>query len=273
MATCIYCGEPRGLFRWSHKRCRGLHKTAATKIPEFFVKALESSIEPAKFRALAEEVARTHYVDNGDFRKLTIRGLVATIDTAFKEHGLSEHDDNRIAGLCNAFGIAANELGPAGMRFAKAEILRGLDEQRLPSKIKVDNMSINLERNEGVIWLFNGVNYYTVRSRTRYVGGSSGISIRVMKGVYYRVGSYHSHPIKTQFLSDEGRGIFVIASHNVYFWSPRKAMKIPSKKIVSVVPYSDGLQIMRDGANAAPHIFKLDDPAFAVDVIARLNQL
>jgi hypothetical protein len=94
-----------------------------------------------------------------------------------------------------------------------------------------------------------------------------------MKGVYYRVGSYRGHPIKTQYLSDEGLGIFVIASHNVYFWSPRKAMKIPAKKIVSVVPYSDGLQIMRDGANAAPHIFKLDDPAFAADVIARLNQL
>jgi len=273
MATCTYCGKPAGLFRWSHKLCRDLHKEAATKIPEFFVKTLESSMEPAKFRALAEEVARTHYVRDEEFRRLAIQGLVATLDRAFKEHGLDEHDDERIASLCNAFGIAANELGPSGMRFAKAEILRGLDEKKLPSKIHVDNMPINLEHNENVIWLFNNVNYYTERSRTQYVGGSSGMSIRVMKGVYYRIGAFHGHPIKTQFLSDEGRGIFVIASHNVYFWSPRKAVKIPAKKIISVVPYSDGLQIMRDGANAAPHIFMLDDPAFAADVIARLNQI
>jgi hypothetical protein len=272
MATCVYCGKPAGFLRWSHKQCRELHKTAVMKIPEFFVKALESAIEPEKFRALAEEVASTHYVSDVEFRQLAVRGLVATISEAFKEHGLSEHDDKRVAGLCNAFGIAANQLGPAGMRFAKAEVLRNLDDKRLPTKIQVENMPINLEHNESVIWLFNQVTYYTTRSRTRYVGGSSGVSIRVMKGVYYRVGAYHGHPIKTQYLSDEGRGVFVIASHNVYFWSPRKAMKIPAKKIISVVPYSDGLQIMRDGANSAPHIFKLDDPAFAADVIARLNQ-
>jgi hypothetical protein len=273
MATCKYCGKPAGFFRWSHKQCRELHKAAATKIPEFFVKALDSSMEGSKFHGLAEEIARTHYVADAEFRALAIRGLVATIDKAFKEHGLSQHDDERIVGLCNSFGIDASELGPAGNRFAKAEILRRLDEGRLPSKIRVTNMPINLGRNESVIWLFNNMTYYTTRSRTQYVGGSSGVSIRGMKGLYYRVGSYHGHPIKTEYLSDEGHGIFVITNENVYFWSPRKAMRIPAKKIISIVPYSDGLQIMRDGANAAPHIFKLDDPAFAADAIARLNQL
>jgi hypothetical protein len=53
----------------------------------------------------------------------------------------------------------------------------------------------------------------------------------------------------------------------------RKAVKIPVKKILSVLSYSDGLQIMRDGERATPQIFKLDDPTFAADAIARLNQL
>jgi hypothetical protein len=228
---------------------------------------------PERFRALAEEIAKTHYVSDSEFRKLVIHGLVSTIDAAFRNHGLSEEDDHRIAGLCSAFSIAANDLGPAGIRFAKAEILQRLNQKQLPSKIQIDNMPINLDHNESAIWLFNHVNYYTTRSRTRYVGGSSGVSVRVMKGVYYRVGAFHGHPIKTQYLSNEGRGVFVIASRNVYFWSPRRAAKIPAKKIISIVPYSDGLQIMRGGANPAPQIFKLDDPAFAADVIARLNQL
>ena len=91
--------------------------------------------------------------------------------------------------------------------------------------------------------------------------------------MYYRVGAYHGHPIKAQYLSHEGRGIFVIASRNAYFWSPQKAMRIPMKKIISIAPFSDGLQIMRDGVNSVPQIFKLDDPAFAADAMARLNHL
>ena len=47
-----------------------------------------------------------------------IRGLASAIDRAF-EDSLSEHDEERIEGLCNSFGIDASELGPVGMRFAK----------------------------------------------------------------------------------------------------------------------------------------------------------
>ena len=93
MTTCIYCGKPAGLFHRSHKECRELHKAAAKKVPEFFVKALESSMEPSKFHALAEEIAGTHYVANAEFRALAIRGLVSAINEAFKVHGLTERDD------------------------------------------------------------------------------------------------------------------------------------------------------------------------------------
>jgi hypothetical protein len=183
MATCIYCGKPAGFFRWFHKQCRELHKTAATKIPELFVEALESSMEPSKVHALAEKIARTHYVADTEIRKLAIRGLRSTIDKACEQHGLSEHDDQRIVGLCNSFGVTANELGRTGTRFAKAEILLRLGEGRLPSKISVEHLPINLEHNESVVWAFDHVTYYTTRSRTQYVGSSSGVSIRVMRSV------------------------------------------------------------------------------------------
>jgi hypothetical protein len=114
MTTCIYCGKPAAFFHRSHKECRELHKAAAKKIPEFFVKALESSMEPSKFHALAEEIARTHFVADAEFRQLAIRGLASAIDRAF-EDSLSEHDE-----------VDASGLGPARMRFANAKIMRTL---------------------------------------------------------------------------------------------------------------------------------------------------
>jgi hypothetical protein len=59
----------------------------------------------------------------------------------------------------------------------------------------------------------------------------------------------------------------------VYFLSPFKTFKLPARKIVAIEPYSDGLSISRDGINAKPAIFTLDDPWFAANAISRLNQL
>ena len=132
---------------------------------------------------------------------------------------------------------------------------------------------INLERGEVIVWVFNHSTYLTSRTRTRYVGSSQGVSLRVMKGVYYRVGAFKGQPIQQQFLSTEGIGDFVITNRNVYFLSTLKTLKIPSRKIISIEPYSDGLSINRDGVNAKPAVFTLDDPWFAANAINRLNQI
>jgi hypothetical protein len=131
---------------------------------------------------------------------------------------------------------------------------------------------IILERGEAVIWTFNFAAYLTMRNRTQYVGASFGTSVRVMKGLYFRAGTFRGEPVKTQELSQEDIGSLILALRNVYFQSSTKALKIPIKKILSVHAYSDGLQLIRDGANAVPQIFKIDDPPFAADVIARLHQ-
>jgi hypothetical protein len=273
MGDCKFCGKPAGLLKSQHKECRQKHDTAAGKLRDFFVKALDSPIEAARFRQLADAVARENYIQEPEFRKLTSSGLSSMIDHAFRDHVLTEAENKRIVALCNVFAVTANDLGDAGQKLAKAQILRQLDEGQLPSNIEIQGMPINLESGEVAIWLFNGVTYYTTRSRTHYVGGSHSVSIRLMKGVYYRVGAFRGEPVKTQYLSEEGRGIFVIASKNIYFWSPQKALKIRPKKIISVQPYSDAIQIMRDGSNATPQLFALDDPPFAADLISRLNQL
>jgi hypothetical protein len=273
MGNCVHCGQPAGLLRSRHKECGEQHDAAATKIPEFFVKALGSPIEPVRFREMTQEIACNNFIAETELRQLAINGLQGMITTAFADGLLTVEEEKRIGSLCNAFEIPANELGDSGLRLAKSQILRQLDEGKFPEGIKIDGLPINLERGETPVWLFNGVSYHTIRKRTQYVGGSTGVSFRIMKGVYYRVGAFKGEPISTQYLSEEGVGIFLLTSRNVYFWSPQKAVKIPTKKILSVQPYSDGLQIMRDAANATPQFFKVDDPLFACDAIARLNQV
>lgn len=259
--------------RSKHKECAEKHDTAAEKIPEFFVKALGNPIDVVRFHDMAQQIAQTNFIPGSELHQLAITGLRRMIESAYADEKLTVDEEGRIATFCNAFGVAANELGESGIRLAKSQILRLLDDAKVPEGVQIEGVPINLERGEQPVWLFNNVTYHVLRKRTQYVGRSHGMSFRVMKGVYYRVGAFRGEPISTQYLSNEGRGVFLLTNRNVYFWSPQKSAKIPIRKILAVHPYSDGLQITRDAANAIPQFFQLDDPAFACDAIARLNQI
>jgi hypothetical protein len=119
MAKCMHCGEPAGFLKRFHDECRKLHDAAAAKIPDLFIKALVSKIEPAQFCALAEDLARTHFIVEREYRLLTIKGLRAMISLAL-ETGPSEEQVTRIVHLCNECGIAPDELGDEGKQFTKA---------------------------------------------------------------------------------------------------------------------------------------------------------
>jgi hypothetical protein len=277
MGTCIYCGDAAGLFRRQHKTCRERHDNAAKRIPEFFAEALTSSILPLRFRELTEKLAKDSYISDTERRQLILDGLAALIDTALEDKVLTSGEEDRIDELLKTFDLKLTDLDASGaaQRLAKSSILRQLNEGKLPTSLPhiVGNNPINLERGEVILWVFKGATYFTPRTRTQYVGVSHGISFRVMKGIYYRVGAFKGAPVQTPYLSNEGTGDFVITNRNVYFLSPLKTLKLPVRKIVAIEPYSDGLSISRDGTSAKPAIFTLDDPWFAANAISRLNQL
>lgn len=274
MGDCRYCSEPAGLMRSQHAECREKHETATSKIPEFFAQWLDSPLPPARFRELTVDVARTHYIDEKTFREITIDGFGILIDRVLEDHILTDDESRKVTGLLKEFGLSANDLPRAvAEKFAKCALLRALEAGQLPDLGRWDQQTLQLGPDEKYVWAFNDAAYFTLRSQTAYIGATQGISVRLMKGVYYRVGSFKGEPIKTEYLSEEATGILIVTNRAVYLVSELKVVKIALKTIVAVQIYSDGISITRDAANAKPQIFKVDDPWFASNVIAKLNQL
>jgi hypothetical protein len=274
MSTCTYCGQPAGFLRKFHEECREKHHRATISIPEFFLKSLESPMPAVRFHDLTTQLAKSNYISDSELKQLVISGLNALIETVLADRILTKIDHDRITEIGSSFGLNGLELGAAGIRLAKVAILRDLEQGRLPDYAKLMGvMPIKLGAGERLIWVFSNVIYYTERGRTGDVAAFQGISIRMMKGVYYRFGTVEGERIPTLQLSEQGTGDFVIGSRNVYFMSAATNAKLPARKIVSIRPFADGIQIMRDTANSKPEIFELDDPWFAVNAIARLNSL
>lgn len=105
-------------------------------------------------------------------------------------------------------------------------------------------------------------------SHREYVGGSSGFSFRITKGVYYRVGSYSGHPVTTTEMAKVDEGNLVITNQRIVFTGKRKSLVIPYKKLIGFNLYSDAIQFNVDN-KVKPQYFAVDDP----DIIASVSNM
>lgn len=112
----------------------------------------------------------------------------------------------------------------------------------------LESTSIVLQRNEIAHWEVPANLLTSKVVTTGYTGGSNGVSVRIMKGVSYRVGSSRSTPIREQ-ISIKHPGILVITNKRIVFSAPSKSFSIPFTQLISFEPYSDGLGLQKGNSS------------------------
>ena len=196
------------------------------------------------------------------------------MNTVLEDQLPSKEEEGKLVRFQNEFALTQADLNGSAERLAKALILRDLDAGIIKSHIEVaGRLSINLLMSEVVLWLFNDTELYEIKSHKSYIGRSQGVSIRIARGVYYRVGAFKGEPVQTQDLVRQDVGSLIVTNRNVYFSGPIKSMRIRLEKIVSVQGYSDGIGLTRESVNPKPLIFKLDDPWFASNLILKVGAI
>jgi hypothetical protein len=262
-----------GLLRGEHKECRTAHDDAVAHIPEFFVQTLHSAIEPKLFISVLTDEAKHSYIGEKELRQLAIVGVKAMIEEASADGVIAEGEQTRIREIRDAFGIDGNDIdGEAGKRFQKASVLSGLDRGELPKVNVLGRMPLSLAKGEAIIWVFNGVDGVTTEMHSKFVGTSSGVSVRLTKGLSVRSGRMQGHSVKAKNLAGMGNGDLVITNRSVYFLTDVKVIKLSRNVIVAANAAREGIAILRNG-DLPPMIFNVDDPPFAADLIGRLNLL
>lgn len=117
-------------------------------------------------------------------------------------------------------------------------------------EIPVLPIGINLQKNEVCYfstyaeWLENR----TVTQRINY--GGLGYSIKIMKGVYYRAGSVKVQKITSEQLLRIDSGDFYITNKRIIFVGAKKNANILLSKVLSIIPYSDGVGIEKDSGKS-----------------------
>ena len=87
-------------------------------------------------------------------------------------------------------------------KFMQSLILRDIQEGKEVTRLQVDKLPILLGKKEQLLWIFKNVQGYEEKTGRKYVGGARGVSMKVCKGVYYRVGASRGHSVEYQYQKD-----------------------------------------------------------------------
>lgn len=274
MGNCIHCGKSAGLFRSKHEDCakkyeEGKDWVLAT-ITEFSASS-KLDLLPSRINELCENA----YIPNSEKNELLVKGWTSVVDGFLNDSVLDEAEEKQLLELQNSLSLSREELDKEGAysRIAKAAVLRDLLNGVIPQRIKIEgSLPINFQKNEKIVWAFPNVDYLEDKTRRHYEGGSQGVSVRIMKGVYYRVGAFKGHAVNRTERVHADTGWLVITDKHIYFAGRLKSMRVTYSKVISFQPFSDGFGLIRDAANAKSQIFVTGDGWFAYNLVTNLAQ-
>lgn len=275
MGDCKYCGKPAGLLRGKHAECEKQYQQGKQKITSEVMRAIKGSDGFEELEKAVSNIAQSALIPSNDRKALLISGWENAVEQFLEDGLLDESEEERLVTFKKHFDLSQSELDGNGAltKTAKAAVLRDILGGIIPQRVTVEDLPINFQKGEQLVWAFPNSKYLEDKTRRQYVGSSQGVSVRVMKGVYYRVGAFKGHSVENTERVHIDTGWVAVTTKNVYFAGPQKSVRLPYTKIISFEPFSNGIGVIRDTATAKPQIFATGDGWFTYNLITNLAQL
>lgn len=275
MGKCKYCGKDAGLLRGVHKECDQVHLQGWQQIHERVLDTIAKG-SAGTIKMGVEDLARRSYISAAELNSICTVAWQSGVEQALADHVLSRQEEDVLVDVKKVLCLDEKQLEANGTlsKLVKAAVIRELLEGKIPQRVKiVGQVPFNLEKNEVIVWLFNGVNYYEEITYTTYQGSNSGFGSRVGKGLYFGTGSFAGNAVTATGMALADNGSLAATDKNVYFAGGRKAFRIPYGEIVAFKPYLDGIGIQRDGQSAKPQIFQMQDGWFVNNLVTNLANI
>jgi hypothetical protein len=104
----------------------------------------------------------------------------------------------------------------------------------------------------------DSIAYCRAGATRQYLGRGQGLSVRLGRGVYHRVGIFRGQPIEQTELLCVDMGRFAYSNRALYFWGKKERIRIPFGDILSHEAGYDSITFWRDRTNAKPDVFSAD---------------
>lgn len=238
MANCRICGKRLPLF-YRDTVCRECRAKLQLELADIEKYAL------ANKDITEEQIGKLKNQDRAD--------VVNLYDSLFESFSRDKELDTQeltaLRKLQNGLFLADAEV-KFDERVKPYVYIQAIRNNTLPEVILENSQGIVLKKNEKVHFADGAILKEIKSVSLGYVGGSQGVSIKITKGVYYRVGGTRGHIMKEDKLVETSRGIFLITNERLML-NPisveSKSLNIPLSKIFSYSCYENGVMVYKEG--------------------------
>jgi hypothetical protein len=282
LGNCKYCGKPAGFLRSKHDECEKQYlqrqqaiEDGKRQMLDEVLGALKSTDNFDDLEKTISAIEQSSSVPPTERKAILINGWEKSVDQSL-ENGITDlAEEKRLLAFIKRFALAPEDLNKNGalIKLTKAAVLRDVLNGIVPHMHTMENPPVNFQKGEQFVWAFRNSKYLEEKVRREYVGGSQGLSVRVMKGIYYRAGAFKGHAVEHEERVVVDTGCVIVTDKNLYFAGPRKSVRIPYAKIVSFERFSDGIGFTRDTATAKPEILVTGDGWFTYNLVVNLAKL
>ncbi len=275
MGKCKYCGQEAGFFHSKHEECERKFNQGLASIKQIigncFINKEDFYLKEREINAIVQN----SYIDRSALQQAYCNAFDMAIDNYLNDGVIDTKENQTVARFMQFTGLPQSVLNANQSleKVVQSKVLQDILQGNVPAP----NITINgdfpflLGKGEHLIWLFRNITLHQQKVQREFVGRSRGVSVRVMKGVYYRTGGFKGHPVETTVMQRIGIGSVCLTDKNLYFASPEKSLKVPYTKILSIDSYSNGIGLQKDGASDKPMFLEGLNSWFTYNVIANLK--
>lgn len=175
------------------------------------------------------------------FSQFIGKRIEATIRQALEDKVLDPAEEARIAAVLARYGNPKIDKASRAVLDRARRLYKAMTAPLTP-------VSTPLLLRKGEYCVF-GVEAEALEERSRTVRvnyGGPTVRVRIVKGVYYSMGSMAVERKTEAFMHSFGDGVLAATNKRLLWMSPSKTISIPLPKIVMFKPYSDGVKIHKD---------------------------
>ena len=217
-----------------------------------FRKALLQAVEDGKLTnkeisELDKKKAEFGLTDE-DIRQIRAEVYTVAFTAAKSDKQVTAEEERELEKIQKYLGLANDEITHDKKELARLRLLNEIQSGNMPEVI-VSN--VILFKGECPYWIEPAELIEEKVLRRRYEGGSRGVSIRVMKGVSYRVGGHRGHITTDTGLVSVSSGDLVITNKRIIFKGDRKSFAIKLDNLLGTELFTNAIYLSENGKSSS----------------------
>lgn len=209
---------------------------------EGLLDSIFTEAESARLKAIATALGIAPEQSKRLFDAVAAVAVQAVFSGAVADRRLTGAEDGQIAALAKALDVNMLQDAETAAAVARYRLLAAVEAGSLPS------VSVNILLQRGEVCHFSGAaSMHEVRTVTRRINYSGPTaSIRIMKGLSWRMGSLAFQKVTTDIMAQLDTGTLYITSKRLFFDGSQRNRSLALGKITKYTVFKDGLQIEKD---------------------------